>query len=329
MAKYDPEVVKSPQRTLNEGCGFCCSTKGKLSLCLSCKVIHYCSRAHQRLHRETHKASCKKIKDASPYSWELIEALCDVHTKSAVQTTLDQLRERRRLSHDRDDVHGLGPLLLLRLGRIQEAYDTMKLYRWKNRAPHPDDQSFDVFERIRTFEIRGTELHVHVALALLKFKLLQDLRAIVFAAQMTRRHLPVELQIKIQEKVPYTSLIANNPMIIANPRYALQLAETVKTQLLRTIGIINLENYHFFDILLDPQMRAKALKEAQFYDYEEPGSEEQAEVLVRMSYDAWVETPWAMTEIPKMFFARYEEPDWDETVQGYLPKWLIDSFAKD
>ncbi|EPE28252.1 HIT/MYND zinc finger-like protein [Glarea lozoyensis ATCC 20868] len=234
----------------------------------------------------------------------LFHALDDIQTRSAVQAKINSMREVLRLDPgDNFRVRYVGSFLMLRIGQLQEAYDFIKYYAIAESKPNYDlkevregfrkDQ--DVFEDVRHFCVPSTELYNLVALAILKFKLLQDLRAIAFASEVTCQALPIELRLQIQEMVPFSPFIANNSKFTANPRYALELSNRMAEQLLKLVRAIHYHNAYFFSALQTP-----------YHDllyYSENDCEGSSEVwyALQVFYNTWCETPGAVSYILKMW----------------------------
>lgn len=135
-------------------------TAGTWPTCEMCEVVQYCSHEHQLLDRPGHRSACSKIRKArASYkkaekslrrrygdamterewrpvwrrgaAWEymrlrrsLVEVLLKLNTEQAVTLALDHLFDMLRLWRtDEMCARDVVPALLLRLGRVQDAYD--------------------------------------------------------------------------------------------------------------------------------------------------------------------------------------------------------------
>ncbi|KAK8017385.1 hypothetical protein PG993_013711 [Apiospora rasikravindrae] len=57
----DSSAYDGPQGPLQHRCASCAATRPDLLRCTGCRVVRYCSRAHQAAHRAEHKSLCKKM----------------------------------------------------------------------------------------------------------------------------------------------------------------------------------------------------------------------------------------------------------------------------
>lgn len=147
-----------------------------------------------------------------PYTrsrYALVEALLKIKTFDAVKAAADHLLDMLRL--DRGDNMGLRdivPNLLLRLGRDQQCYDLV-FKSWETKSnergfdyhnldlPYLELVDVDVFESPAYLCRRFPSLSNQEAVALLKMKLLIDVKNLARCAILTRK-LPQELVDKVK-----------------------------------------------------------------------------------------------------------------------------------
>jgi hypothetical protein len=96
----------------------------------------------------------------------------------------------------------------------------------------------DVFEDVDIFCNAYPNLPFLVALLILKFKFMRDLKALHDSAEINER-VPIEIHQQIRRHLPHSSLIANNQKIITDPEYAEQLGAEMLTQVETLIHAID------------------------------------------------------------------------------------------
>jgi hypothetical protein len=238
----------------------------------------------------------------------VFDALGGVLTQVAVQAKLDTVKDIMRLNRsDNMGVRDFAPLLMMRLDFDQEAYNFMKWSAWVNDQSHYDrgDMSApflhfkdeDVFEDVDIFCTGFGDLTFLVAVLILKFKFMRDLKALHDSAEISDR-VPIEIHEQIRRNIPFSSLIANNPKIITDLKYADQLGAKMFAQTKVLIHAIHSANQHYFPHLIDP-VRSGVLETQP--EYMSRGTHEEMCIVMQQSYEAWVETPDAISYVLKLF----------------------------
>src|SRR5204863_8640658 len=121
--------------------------------------------------------------------YALVGALLKVKTPEAVAAALQHLMDMLRLCRsDNMGVRDLVPALFLRLGKDQECYDFVKWYAttgqdsdydWGDMSlPFLNVKDADVFEPVDVFTGRYIHLSHSVSVALIKVRLLLDVRGL-------------------------------------------------------------------------------------------------------------------------------------------------------
>jgi hypothetical protein len=264
---------------------------------------------------------------------DLLRALRRIRTRDSV---LEQLWHVQRLlklqESDRVMARIAEPVLLLRLGREQESYDSIR--RWRHAGKScgydwhgvrldeipalPKDTAVRspaaIFEPVtyfwgeddnRSVEWRSnfdaTLLEHNVALMLLKIRLLFDVMTLrkvtVLATTTLGRRLPQEL---LDIILPY---MADSPYIIRScePKVLFDLladdscVTTLEAQIAWLYRGVNSINPRYFPCMLDHY----ASFDSRFRIWTRMGASECVSEL-RNSYDAWIETPGAMEYLREM-----------------------------
>lgn len=198
-------------------------------------------------------------------------------------------------------VRDLTPHLLLRLGRDQEAYDFMKWYAttgnesdydWGDMSlPFLDVKNADVFEEPSVFLRKyGDSSHV-IAVTLIKFRLLLDLRALQNTNVM-RGKLPQELIDKVREQL-VSNPVRNNKEILHSGDLTSEIKK-IEAQVDQMYGYVKRENKHFWPAMLNPEPHL-----GQKPPYHSRGDEGEMQLYLNYSYAGWEETPGAIDVIRK------------------------------
>jgi hypothetical protein len=230
--------------------------------------------------------------------YALVEALLKVKTPEAVDAALQHLMDMLRLCRsDNMGLRNLVPALLLRLGKDQECYDFIKWqaitqktpdYDWGDMSlPFLDVKDADVFEPVDVILGRYFALSQNVSVALLKIRLLLDVRA----ASQPSTAMGEQLRQETLDSNPgqlVSAIFAKNKDIMATKAQA-ALIEKLESQVKELYTAIKSTNKHFWPALLQPGAHLTARPEA----YSE-GSLEEMQIFLQYNYDSWVETPGAI-----------------------------------
>ena len=231
--------------------------------------------------------------------YALVEALLKVKTHAATEAAHGHIMDLLRLCRgDNMGVRDLAPALKLRLGRDQECYDFCKWYAttgdasdydWGDMSvPFLDVKNADVFESPReTFTNRYGSLSRSSAIALLKIRLLMDVRALQHSA-MIRNRVPQEILDSVRGQLVSGSIIAGNKSVM-HATDQLPLIANLQGQVQDLYAAVKDYNRHFWPALLKPGHHLTA-RPAAF----SRGSPEEMQVVLQHSFDAWAETPGAI-----------------------------------
>jgi hypothetical protein len=233
----------------------------------------------------------------------LVEALLKSNTAQAITLSLDHLFDMLRLWRS-DDIgaRDIVPPLLIRLGRLQEAYDFCSWwsttgqedYEWRDvRAPYLDTKDANVFEDVGVFTQNARNLPHLVAVTLLKIRLLIDLHSIQRAREQVGPHVPREILDTIQRH-SINSVIAGESKVIERDNQTPHVAELHK-QVKALYVAVTKANPHFWPALIEPgeHLTARPI----FY---RQGDEAQMRFVLQQNYNAWSETPGAISIIEEL-----------------------------
>jgi hypothetical protein len=332
-----------------------CSRMNDLTSCPVCNAVEYCNPVHQILHRPGHRSVCAKVKRAqATYRKEekslrrrfgneilelkwglfwrieeaneymrsrrlLVEALLMMNTAQAVQQSLDHLFDMLKLVRKDDiGVRDLVPALLLRLGRDQEAYDFCSWwasiyhegdYEWRDvRAPYLDTKDADIFGDLQIFLGKGLNFSHLVAITLMKIRLMIDLCSLQRARAYAGPHVPREILDTIQRH-SINSLTANETDIIERDDQTMHIRR-LRKQIIEMHQAVNTVNPHFWPALLEPgdDLRFRPTSWGQ-------GDRSQMQLALRYNYNAWSETPGAISIIRELS-SREKAQDPDVVFEG-------------
>ena len=344
---------QSRRCALSDACGGCtkpCPTQTTFR-CGRCRLINYCSKKHRSAHRYKHRKACDSIvlwreqllsdeltlrnffRHQDPFVtlkgrfWEetrtrnylfsrmdLIKTMRPLRTLSSVREQLEHTQALLHLSrNDEIMAKNIEPQLLLRLGRDQECYDSLKEWRTIGKAfnfnwaavahdapnfPEPIPKGQNAFESVDYLRTDGTPdsfdetvLAHNVAATLLKIKLILDLIALQKVAMLEEttlgRLLPREMLDQIRSYIPRSSIIADNREILERPDHSAMIHELDRQidMLYTTVEHdfngywLMLEHYGKFDSRFGVTQR---------------DGEMECSGYPRYSYDSWIETPGAM-----------------------------------
>lgn len=229
----------------------------------------------------------------------LVVALQKIKTYDAVKAAADHVRDMFRLCRsDNMGLRDLLPALYLRLGRDQEAYDFVKWYEtlgsksdydWGDMsAPFLNITDADVFESPQYLCGQFPSLANMVCVALLKFKLLSDLKALQNTSTLLSRKLPQELLDRVKCFVPTSEIIRKNNELVSSTDYTNQI-RTLSYHVDNLFDSIAKANGYFWSALIDPGDNLKARPE-----HHGSGTKQEMQLELQFWFDAWNETPGAM-----------------------------------
>ncbi|KAL8948659.1 MAG: hypothetical protein Q9222_005170 [Ikaeria aurantiellina] len=243
----------------------------------------------------------------------VVESLVEIKTYAAVEAAFDHVKDLLRLCRsDNMGVRSVLPALALRLGRDQECYDFCKWYAttgeesdyaWGDMSlPFLNVKNADVFEPVlESWTKSWADLGHTIAITLLKFRLLTDLRT-VQNTSLIEHKLPREMLDSACSQLLSGSVIAKNREVISTVDQAGRIGELEK-QIRLLYRAVKKENKHLWPALLNPGAHLTARPGS--YSH---GSREQMQIVLRSSYDAWVETPGSLDRIqtvPSPNLSRY------------------------
>jgi hypothetical protein len=317
-----------------------CSKVNNLTSCPVCNAVRYCSHEHQLLHRPRHRSVCAKLKrtqatyrkeekslrrrfgneilelewglfwrieEASDYMRarrSLVEALLLTNSAQAVQQSLHHLLDMLKLIR-KDDIgaRDLVPALFLRLGQVQEAYDFCSWwasihhtghYEWRDlRAPYLNIKDADVFGDLDIFLGRGLNFSHLISVTLMKIRLMIDLHSLQQAREHAGPHVPREILDTIQ-RYSINSLIASQSKIVERDDQTVHILR-LRMQIMELYQTVHTVNPHFWPALLEPgnDLKVQPTSWGQ-------GDRSQMQLALRYNYNAWSETPGAISIIREL-----------------------------
>ena len=228
----------------------------------------------------------------------LVEALLKFKTFDAVKSAADHIRDMLRLCRsDNMGVRDLLPALWLRLGRDQDAYDFVKWYATTGNDSHYDWGDMDlpfldvvnanVFESPKYLWGRWPDLSQLLCVALLKIKLLLDLKALQNSAFLAIK-LPPELADRVRLFIPMSEIIWKDGNIMSNIHQRDRI-EDLSHQIDTLFVAVTKANSHFWPALLKPGTHLKARP-----DTYSQGNVAEMQMKLQYYFDAWNETPGAI-----------------------------------
>ncbi len=230
--------------------------------------------------------------------YALMEALLKVKTHAAVKAAHDHAMDCLRLCRsDNMGVRYMIPALKLRLGRDQECYDFIKWYATTGQEGDYDwgdlDNPFlnlkqeDVFEKLPANTThRFASLPHTVALTLLKLRLKLDLRVLQQSSLIGTR-VPQEIMDNIRRQV--VGDVVSRRKDIMHATDLTPWNRELDRQIQALIEAVKTQNPRFWDGLFRPGNHLTARFEAY-----SPGSIQEMQLNLQLSYDSWMETPGAM-----------------------------------
>ena len=226
----------------------------------------------------------------------LIEALLKVKTHAAVEAAHGHCMDLLRLSgRDIMAIREKVPGLKLRLGKDQECYDFCKWWAttngegqcdWSNMSyPYLDVKDAQIYESPQN--IFG-DLHHCVAVTLIKIRLLKFVR-----------DLPNLLEAPDGfwlQPVTETVVAENENLITAAENQAIGI-EMLEQQIAQLHETVNVMNGFFWNGLIYPGEPLNYEPEPGTYGH---GTELEMQVVIKHTYDAWMETPGAIAKIREL-----------------------------
>lgn len=246
------------------------------------------------------------IHETRPYMrarYALIESLLKIQTSQAVQSALNHALDMLRLCRgDNIGVRDCIPAMFLRLGKDQACYDFIKWYFTTGQDPHYDwgdtDLPFldvkdaDSFESVELYTGTYADISFVVAVALIKFRLLLDIKALQNSTVLGEK-VPQELLDSIRGQL-VSSIVAGNKDIMQNQDQTV-LIKKLESQVEELFKAVNTSNKYFWPALLRPGSNLNA--RPQMYS---KGTVEHMQLVLQYSYASWVETPGAIDMIKEL-----------------------------
>ncbi|KAL8718587.1 MAG: hypothetical protein Q9225_004289 [Loekoesia sp. 1 TL-2023] len=231
--------------------------------------------------------------------YTLVKAILEIKTFDAADSAAEHIRDMLRLCRsDHMGFRDLLPALYLRLGRDQEAYDSIKwyettddssIYDWDDMdLPYLDIVNADVFESPQYLGEKYPSLANLVCVDLLKVKMLLDLKNLQKSAFLKDTRLPQELIDRIRYFIPLSNIIRNNAKIMSTTNYHPRMRELFG-QAGFLYETVNLFNPHFWPALVDPETHLQARP-----DTCSTGSKQEMQMVLQHCFDSWNETPEAI-----------------------------------
>ena len=256
----------------------------------------------------------------------------DPPTRAAVEAQLHHnLAVVRLCQNDDMMLSELAPAMMMRLGRAQECFDFLKWWKTTGdrdrgvRENRPilflDLHGADPFAPMSHRYRPGFNLAQHVSMALLRIRILLDLRRVLAAGHALAGRLPPEIVGQIRGYVPWTSIVAADRAVTrGEPDAWVGRLDRVREEAHTLCEGVRRANPHFFPKLLAPG-NIFALQPRDYKD----GSVEHAAIPMMCTYRAWIETPGAVEFIRKREAEACETTEAASgkasTLRGYRLPW--------
>ncbi|KAL6707006.1 hypothetical protein ACN47E_004956 [Coniothyrium glycines] len=272
---------------------------------------------------ETHVGRFWGLLHTRPYMrarWAVADHAVQMATLDGVTEGLGHLRDMLRLCRgDNMGVRDCVPALMLRLNQDQQAYDFIKWYEtepdehydWGDMSlPFLNTRDADVLEEPTHLLGKYAPINFQVAVLLLKFKMLVDIRQILITRKVTKGRLPTELSKLIAEDAlqsPLSSCFLN--------KSHLELIRTEKrivSHCMKLGAAIVQENQHFVALLLEPDEEVLSHRPEMY----SRGSYEEATLALQNAYAAWQGTVGALDLLKDARACAAK--DSEDEVQDYL-----------
>ncbi|KAF2031696.1 hypothetical protein EK21DRAFT_62694 [Setomelanomma holmii] len=239
--------------------------------------------------------------------YTLVEALLKINAFQAVSAALDHLLDMLELCRsDNLGARDVIPGLYIRLGRDQEAYDFCKWwattgqendYDWDSTGlPYLDVKNADVFEEVGAFVGAWPSLAHNVAITLLKVRLMMDLQSLQQARLDAGPHVPQEILDTIQQHTASSIITGRSEIVnrVDQTPHIMQLQKQVK----ELHAAVHKANPYFWPALLKPGDNLKARPTS--YGF---GDMSHMQLVLQYTYNAWAETPGAISAIGELLKA--------------------------
>jgi MYND finger len=230
--------------------------------------------------------------------YALIEALLKIKTYAAVKAAHAHAMDCLRLCRgDNMGVRDMVPALKLRLRQDQECYDFIKWYATTGQesnydwgdldSPFLDIKGEDVFEKLpANMTHKFAALPHTVALTLLKLRLKLDLCELQKASVVGTK-VPPEIMDMIREQS--VGDIVSRRKDIMDATDLTPLNKELDKQIQALIEGVKTQNPRFWDGMLRPEKHLAARVDAY-----SPGSVQDMQRALQLSFDSWNENPEAM-----------------------------------
>ena len=246
----------------------------------------------------------------------LMQTLCQINTYEAIQSAAEHAKGILRLTRsDSLSTWAFYPACLLRLGRDQEAYDTLKWYAtvdprssilsWTSdnpdrnspTLPFLDIEGADAFESVEYMDLAALDLCRLVNMALLKFRILLDLDRLVstHVLEEITPALPVEVVQMIRYHVASHGIVRQRIHAMSTPSIVVFRKQLI-AQSYALFMDVDRANNHFWPGLTGPRKYFEDITS----EHIAAGCEAEALVELPFVREAWKETPGAISLVKRM-----------------------------
>jgi len=214
----------------------------------------------------------------------LVDALVQVNTKDAIEAAFAHCVEMMRLNTaDNQGMGNMLPALLLRQGKDQQCYNTLRWHHvGQSEAGEPKNE--DALEPVLDFLRPRVPLAHLVALALVKVRLLIDMRGIHLRHQATSSYEP-------QRYV--SGITARHHERFAHA--SAEISDMLKLQVMNMYVGVWFSNELFWPALLSPDEDLRIRPNMGW-----KGSKQEMQISLQQTYNAWVESPGAIEVMREM-----------------------------
>ncbi|KAL8788701.1 MAG: hypothetical protein Q9213_001515 [Squamulea squamosa] len=235
-----------------------------------------------------------------------VQAMLAANSFDALTSAAAVARDLLYMSpYDKRDVKQVLPVLYLRLGRDQEAYNFVNwcipkgrrsYHNWTNfHPPYPKIVDADAFESPPATTATDNDLLNLVCMTLLKIRLLLDIKALQQTQQLSVK-LPQELVDMVKELLPATDVVRNSRKIIRSRDYT-SVIRDLSRQVGQCIQTVTQVNPDFW-----PTLVCHAGFRSPRETYVSPT--DPVHLTLHNCGDAWRENPQAI-DVIKALYLRY------------------------